>query len=132
MKSWVKYKEIILYIIFGVLTTIINIAAYALCTRALFLDVYLSNIIAWVLAILFAYETNRRYVFESRAKTFKKIIDEFVSFCGCRILTFGVDMFLMFAFINIAKINDMTSKILVSIIIIILNYIFSKLIIFKK
>lgn len=132
MKSWKKYKEIILYIIFGVLTTILNIVTYALCTRILSLDVYIANIIAWVVSMLFAYYTNRRYVFRSKAKKLNDRIEELISFCGCRILTFGVDMFLMFAFIYIFMINDMTSKVLVSVIIIILNYILSKLIVFKK
>ena len=127
-----KYKEIILYLIFGVLTTVINVVVYALCTRTLSLDIYLSNVIAWILAVLFAYFTNRRYVFSSSAKTIKQKVREVISFYSCRLLTFGVDMLLMFAMIDLLKINDMVSKLSVNIIIIILNYILSKLVIFKK
>jgi putative flippase GtrA len=127
-----KYKEIILYLVFGVLTTAVNIATYALCTRLLSLDVYVSNTIAWILSVLFAYLTNRKYVFESKTKTFNEKFKELILFYWYRLLTFAVDMALMFVMVNMMNIDDMISKIVVNIIVIILNYIFSKFLIFKK
>jgi putative flippase GtrA len=127
-----KYKEIILYLIFGVLTTLVNIVVYALCTRVLLLDVYLSNVLAWLLSVLFAYFTNRRYVFSSKATTINDKVKELMSFYGCRLFTFAVDMVLMFLMIDMLYINDMVSKIAVNVIVIILNYILSKFLIFKK
>ena len=127
-----KYKEVIMYLIFGVLTTLVNIVVYALCTRGLSLDVYVSNVIAWILCVLFAYFTNRRYVFNSKVKTLNEKIRELTSFYGCRLFTFGVDMALMYVMIDLIFVNDMISKIVVNVVVIVLNYILSKFLIFKK
>jgi len=129
---FMKYKEAILYLVFGVLTTLINIVVYALSTRLLEIDVYTSNVIAWVLSVLFAYITNRKYVFNSKANELNTKIKELLSFYSCRLLTFGIDMLLMFILIDLISINDMISKIIVNIIIIILNYILSKFLVFKN
>ena len=85
-----------------------------------------------ILSVLFAYVTNRKYVFNSKTKTIRATLKEMLSFYTCRLITFGVDMVLMYVMIDLMTINDMVSKVVVSFIIIILNYIFSKLIIFKK
>jgi putative flippase GtrA len=127
-----KYKEVIMYLIFGVLTTLVNIVVYALCTRGLFLDVYVSNIVAWILSVLFAYFTNRRYVFNSKVKTLNEKFKEIISFYGCRLFTFGVDMALMYIMIDLIFIDDMISKIIVNVVVIVLNYVLSKFLIFKK
>ncbi len=127
-----KYKELIMYLIFGVLTTLVNIVVYALCTRGLSLDIYISNVIAWILSVLFAYSTNRRYVFNSKVKLLSEKIKEITSFYGCRLFTFGVDMVLMFILIDVIFVDDMLSKIVVNVIVIVLNYILSKFLIFKK
>ena len=127
-----KYREVIMYLIFGVLTTLVNILSYIAFTRIFKVDVYVSNVIAWILSVLFAYVTNRKYVFNSKTKTIKSTLKEMLSFYTCRLITFGVDMVLMYVMIDLMTINDMVSKVVVSFIIIILNYIFSKLIIFKK
>jgi len=127
-----KYREVIMYLIFGVLTTLVNILSYIAFTRIFKVDVYVSNVIAWILSVLFAYVTNRKYVFNSKTKTIRATLKEMLSFYTCRLITFGVDMVLMYVMIDLMTINDMVSKVVVSFIIIILNYIFSKLIIFKK
>ena len=127
-----KYKEVILYLIFGVLTTVVNIVAYAVCTRVFSLDVYSSNVVAWVLAVLFAYFTNKNYVFSSKAKSYKEKIKEVLLFYWYRLLTFGIDMLIMYVMIDLMGINDIASKIVDNVVIIILNYIFSKCFIFKK
>lgn len=127
-----KNKEIIMYLIFGVLTTIVNILTYTISTRLFHIDVYSSNVIAWLLSVLFAYLTNRKYVFNSNAKTFKEISKEVFSFYICRVATFLIDMLMMYLMVDMMKIDDLISKIVVNVVVIILNYIFSKLIIFKK
>lgn len=129
---FMKYKEAILYLVFGVLTTLINIVVYALSTRILLIDVYVSNVIAWILSVLFAYITNRKYVFNSKADALNQKIKELLSFYSCRLLTFGIDMLLMYILIDLISINDMISKVIVNIIIIILNYILSKFLVFKN
>ncbi|MDD4036727.1 MAG: GtrA family protein, partial [Bacilli bacterium] len=83
-------NEIILYLIFSILITLVNIIGYIICTRSLSLDVYNSNVIAWLLAILFAYLTNRTFVFHSKAKTFKDKLIEAVNFFGSRLFLFVV------------------------------------------
>lgn len=126
-----KYKEIILYLIFGVLTTLVNILSYAFLTRIVILDPYSSNIIAWILSVLFAYFTNRKYVFNSNKQTVVDRIKEMISFYTYRLLSFAIDMAMMYLLIDMFNINDMISKIMVNVVVIILNYIFSKLFVFK-
>lgn len=128
---WIKYKDIVMYIIFGVLTTLTNILVYWLCAHLLNLGVMPSTIIAWIFAVLFAYLTNRKYVFYSEAVTVSEIIKEIVSFFTCRLATGVVDWICMFVFVDLAHFNDVFIKIIANIIVIILNYVASKLIIFK-
>ncbi len=130
--SWYnKYKEVLLYLLFGGLTTIVNILTFYIF-RKLNVELYISNIIAWIISVLFAFITNKLFVFESKNKTKKENIKEITSFFGFRLLSLVFDMGSMFLLINILKINDLLSKIFANILVIILNYIFSKLFIFKK
>ena len=129
---YLKYKEIINYLIFGVLTTLVNIISYAIFTKVLKINYMISNIIAIFISILFAYVTNKIYVFESKNNGIKDILKEIISFFTCRGATALMDMGLMFLTVSIMHLNDMLMKILVNIIVILLNYIFSKLIVFKK
>lgn len=127
-----KYKEVIMYLIFGVLTTIVNIVAYEIFANVIKIDYLISNAIAWFLSVLFAYITNRIFVFESKTKKIKELIREIASFFGFRLLSGAMDMGFMYLFVTIMQFNDSLMKILVNIIVVILNYIFSKLFIFKK
>lgn len=130
--SWYnKYKEVLLYLLFGGLTTIVNILTFYIF-RKLNVELYISNIIAWIISVLFAFITNKLYVFESKNKSKKENIKEITSFFGFRLLSLVFDMGSMFLLINILKINDLLSKIFANILVIILNYIFSKLFIFKN
>lgn len=124
-----KYKEVLLYLIFGVLTTLVNIIVYAISTKIFHINWEFSNILAWILSVLFAYVTNRNYVFESKDNN---ILREMCSFFGFRILSFVLDMGFMYLFVNLLKTNDMIAKFIVQVIVIVLNYVFSKLFIFKK
>ena len=127
-----KYKQTILYLIFGVLSTIVNIVTYVVCTRNLNIEFLISNWIAWIVAVLFAYITNKFFVFESKKTNIKFLIKEFSSFVSCRILSGIIDMILMYIMISLMSLNDFIVKIITNIVVVILNFIFSKLIIFKK
>lgn len=124
-----KYKEIINYLIFGVLTTIVSILSYALFTRIFNIDIYISSVLSWILAVTFAFITNRIFVFNSKEKN---IILELIKFYLSRLASLGIELLLMHLFVKIFNINDMISKIIVQGIVIVLNYIFSKIFVFKK
>lgn len=127
-----KYREMLLYLIFGGLTTLINILAYELFSKVFDVQYLVSNGIAWAIAVLFAFVTNRLYVFESKSKDPKVIGRQFVSFIGARLFTGLLDMLLMYLFIDLIHWNDTLVKIGANVVVIILNYVFSKLWIFRK
>ena len=127
-----KRIDIILYIFFGLCTTFVNMIAYWLFARQLKLDIMTSNIIAWVLAVLFAYITNRKWVFHSKASSIKEISSEIISFFGCRLATGIVDCLCMYIFVELIGFDDMIIKVVSNIIVVVLNYVASKLIIFKN
>jgi len=129
-----KYEEIINYLIVGVLTTVVSLATYFICT-ATFLDpnnkieLQIANIISWVFAVAFAYFTNRKYVFKSKNENMLK---EATSFVGSRILSLLMDMFTMFIIVSVMHLNDKIGKLVSQVIVTIANYVLSKLFVFKK
>lgn len=133
-----KHKEGMRYIVFGVLTTLVSIVVSAFLYYLVLnnldeeLRVNVSTAISIVAAWIFAYITNKKYVFESKTNNLKDLIREIVSFVGCRFATAIIEMMLMNLFVTILKYDYMLMKIIVNIIIIILNFVFSKLIIFKN
>ena len=124
-----KNKEIIMYLVFGVLTTVVNIVVYYIFSNLLHMNYLFSNEMAWFLSVLFAYVTNRKYVFESKNN---QIIKEAISFFGSRLATGIMDMMLMWFLVNFNIVNDVVAKVVVNVIVVILNYILSKLVVFKK
>lgn len=126
-----KYKDIVPYAVFGVLTTVVNIAAYWVSAHLINLGVMCSTMIAWFLAVLFAYITNRKWVFHSEETTLSGIRKEVLSFFTCRFATGVVDWLCMFIFVDMIGLNDVVIKTLANIAVIILNYVASKLVIFK-
>lgn len=121
-------RELFLYVVFGTLTFFVNIITYFIFEDLLGINYLISNILAWFFSVLFAYVTNRIWVFESKSK---EILKEMSLFFGGRIFSGAVDTGLMYLFIDILAIGDLISKIVVQVIVIILNYVFSKLIVFK-
>ena len=132
MTLFAKYKQTILYLIFGILSTIVNILTYAFCTRDLNIEFLISNWIAWIVAVLFAYITNKFFVFESKETNTKFLIKELSSFVSCRIESGVIEMVLMYIMIGLMSLNDFIVKIITNVVVVILNFIFSKLIIFKN
>ena len=127
-----KYKEIIMYLIFGGLTTLVNIVAYFILARLLNIETVASTIIALIVSILFAYITNKIFVFESKTHNKKDLLREMISFFACRALSGVMDVAIMYVTVDLWHFNDIIMKIISNIIVIIVNYVFSKLIIFKK
>ena len=129
--SWYnKYREGLLYLFFGACTTFINIVAFNLL-RLFKVNFNVSNVIAWVLAVLFAYITNKVFVFESKTNGKKDLVREGISFFSFRVLSLIMDLVFMNVTVIILKFNEFWMKILSNVIVIIANYIFSKVFIFK-
>lgn len=126
-----KYKDLLPYIFFGVCTTIVNIVVYWLMAYPLRQETMFSTIIAWVASVFFAYATNRKWVFHSSAVGVKAVLKEICSFFSCRLATGVADLACMWIFVDILAFNDVIIKILANILVIILNYIASKFLIFK-
>lgn len=127
-----KYKDVIPYLFFGVCTTVVNVVVYWIAAHPLNLGTMPSTIIAWILAVLFAYITNAKWVFFSKAAGFNEKFKEMISFFACRLATGVLDWACMFVFVDVLNLNDIIIKTLSNVLVIILNYIASKLIIFKK
>ncbi|MDU1032945.1 GtrA family protein [Clostridium sp.] len=127
-----KYKETILYLIFGVLSTVVNIVTYVFFGRVVGLNYLVANLIAWIMAVFFAYITNKFWVFGSKEIKFNYVLKEISSFVGCRLFSGGIEMLIMFIMISVLNINDFVVKIVTNVIVVILNYIFSKLVIFRN
>ena len=129
-----KYKEIINYLIFGVLTTVVSLATYYICVFTFLnpenpVELQIANIISWIFAVIFAYVTNRKYVFESKEKNKVK---EAIKFVGSRVFTLILDMGVMWLGVTILGFSDKIMKMVSQVLIIIGNYIISKLFVFKK
>ena len=123
-----KYKEPLLYIAFGIATTLVNFIAYFLFSKLSF-STAISTALAWFLSVLFAFFTNRKYVFNANKNGFLK---QLFGFFTMRIATGILDLFIMVLFVDLWKFNDLLIKILSNLLVIILNYIFSKLLVFKN
>ncbi|MEG0282995.1 MAG: GtrA family protein, partial [Clostridia bacterium] len=121
-----KYSTIINYLIFGVLTTLVNYVVYFISAKLFNVDVIISTTIAWIAAVLFAYITNKKYVFESDATSKKDISKEFFSFITCRLVSGFIDVAIMYVTVNVLGFNDLIMKLASNVVIIIVNYVFSK------
>ncbi|AUA38032.1 membrane protein, GtrA family [Clostridioides difficile] len=127
-----KHRETILYLFFGAFTTLVNIVSYLFFTRVILFNFMVANALAWILAVLFAYVTNKFFVFESKRIEIRFVFKEFLSFVSFRLLSGVVEMLIMYVMIDLLFVNDVIVKIFTNIVVIVLNYLFSKMIIFKK
>ena len=131
---YLKYKHIVNYLFFGVLSTLINLVIYYVLTITILnpknaIHLQIANIVSWIGAVIFAYITNRKYVFESKNKN---ILKECTSFFGARIITLFMDIVIMFIGVTLLKQDDKIFKIISQVVVIVSNYIFSKIFVFKK
>lgn len=129
---WEKYKSLVLYAVFGVLTTLVNMGAYWLCFNAIGMPNVPATVIAWLLAVCFAFITNKLWVFDSKSFDKKTLRYEIPTFFGARIATGLLDVLIMYVAVDVLKWDSMVWKLISNVIVIVLNYIASKLVIFKK
>ena len=127
-----KYKQQINYLIFGGLTTLINIVTYIVFYDILALSNLFSNMMAWIFSVLFAYVTNKLWVFESKTNGFSALLKELSSFVGCRLATGVLDIVIMYVGVDILLLSGTLMKLFSNVIVIILNYVLSKILIFSK
>ena len=130
---YLNYKEVINYLIFGVLSTVVNFLSYFVFAKILGIEEVTSSGLSWFCAVLFAYITNKLFVFESKTNTKKALLKEITSFFLARVLS-GIlcDVGTFALMVKVFKINDIFSKVVTQVMVVIVNYIFSKLFIFKK
>ena len=128
----IKNKEYILYLIFGILTTLVNFFIYYLFTYILKVNYLISNCLAWLSAVIFAFVTNKTIVFNNYNISLKIIVKEFVKFINCRLISGFIEVIGLFIIVDKLNIMDMLAKVLIGVIVIILNYIFSKAFVFNN
>ncbi len=129
---YIKYEEIILYLVVGFLTTVVNIVAYAILARSMGIQYMVSTVLAWFAAVIFAYVTNKQVVFKSKLNTKEELMKEAYEFFKFRVISLAMEVMLMYLSVSMLNINDMIAKIFISFLVIVANYFFSKLFIFKK
>lgn len=133
-----KYEEAVNYLFFGFLAFLVNMIAYAAAAKVLGADndkvmlVLIATSFAWIAAVLFAYWTNRTFVFKSKITDKAGVSKEFFTFVGARVVTGVMELAIMYIMVDIADIDDMIAKFVCNIIVIVSNYVFSKLWVFKK
>lgn len=129
---WSRYKELILYVFFGGCTTLINIVIYFMCRQWFVLTVVTADIVAWFLAVVFAYITNKLYVFESKSWVGKVVAKELTEFFAARLFSLGVDVAILYITVEVLEWWELPMKIISNIVVIVINYVFSKWFIFRK
>ena len=127
-----RYYDILVYLVFGVLTTLVNYIVYLPCFNLLDLSSSVSNVIAWAAAVAFAYVTNKPFVFRSHDWSKETVIPELTRFVGTRLGSGAMETLILFVFVDLFHMNGNLWKLLTSVLVVILNYVGSKLLVFKK
>lgn len=127
-----KYKEVLLYIFFGGVTFFLNIALFALLNGMMGINELIANVICWIICVLFQFFTNRTWVFDGITETTGGFIKQMASFFGGRLFTLAIEEIILAVFITWLGLDSMVVKLTAQVVVIILNYIISKLFVFKK
>ena len=127
-----KYYDILAYLVFGVLTTVVNYLVYLPCYNLLGMKAVVSNVIAWAVAVAFAYLTNKPFVFRSHDWSAQTVIPELSKFVGCRVASGAMESVIIFLTVDLFGWNGNVWKLLTSVLVVILNYIGSKLLVFRN
>ncbi|MGK4178953.1 GtrA family protein [Lapidilactobacillus dextrinicus] len=128
-RGWWK---IFTYLFFGGLTTVVNIVVFAICHGIFSWNWQISNSLAWLLSVLFAFVTNKLWVFHSKTATWRALTWEFSKFIIARVASYVIDMGCMYLFINLLSTNDLVAKVITQVVVVVINYFLSKIIIFKS
>ncbi len=127
-----KYKDILLYIFFGILTTAVNYIVYLPLFNICGFSAAISNVLAWVVSVIFAYVTNKPFVFQSRDWSKEVVGPELMRFVGCRIGSGLAETIIIFLTVDIFRFNGNLMKIVTGILVVVLNYVGSKLLVFRR
>ena len=127
-----KYRDVIVYLVFGVLTTAVNYVVYLPCYNLLHISASISNVIAWVAAVAFAFVTNKPFVFQSHDWSASVVLPELTKFVGCRVGSGVLETAILFVTVDCLQWNGNVIKLIVSVLVVILNYFGSKLLVFRK
>ena len=127
-----KYWDILSYLFFGVLTTVVNYLVYLPCYNLLHLSASVSNVIAWVAAVAFAYLTNKPFVFKSHDWSWKTVGPELAKFVGCRVGSGLIETAIIFVTVDLLQFNGNIWELFTSVLVVIINYVGSKLLVFRK
>lgn len=131
-KLFHKYYDVLAYLVFGVLTTVVNYLIYLPCYNLLQLPAVVSNLIAWVVAVAFAYLTNKPFVFRSHDWSAKTVIPELTKFVSCRVASGAAESVILWITVDTLGWNGNLWKLVTSVLVVVLNYIGSKLVVFRK
>jgi putative flippase GtrA len=124
-------KEIINYLIFGVLTTVVNIVSYSLFVEIIGMDYKLATTLAWFISVIFAFITNKHFVYNSKKRDFISVARELVSFSFFRILSYIIDLGMMIVLVEGIHLDSILAKVFANIIVVIINYFASKFFVFQ-
>lgn len=127
-----KYYDILVYLFFGVLTTVVNYIVYLPCYNLLHLSAAVSNAIAWVAAVAFAYLTNKPFVFKSYDWSAKTVVPELTKFVGSRVASGALETVIIFVTVDLLLWDGNIMKLVTSVLVVVMNYVASKLLVFKK
>lgn len=128
----IKHYDVLAYLFFGGLTTVVNYVVYLPCYNLLHLSASVSNVIAWVAAVAFAYLTNKPFVFKSHDWSWKVVGPELAKFVGCRVGSGMLETAIIFLTVDLLMWNGNIMKLMTSVLVVILNYFGSKLLVFRK
>lgn len=128
----VKYWDVLTYLVFGVLSTVVNYVVYLPTYYLLGLSAAVSNIVAWIVAVAFAFVTNKPFVFKSHDWSAKTLIPELYKFVGCRIASGVGETLILFLTVDLLGLNGVVWKLITSVLVVVANYFGSKFLVFKK
>ncbi len=131
-KLLAKYRDVLIYLVFGVLTTVVNYLVYLPCYNLLHMSAAVSNVIAWVFAVIFAYLTNKPFVFQSHDWSAKTVVPELTKFVMTRLGSGAAETVIIFLTVDVLRWNGNVMKLATSVLVVVLNYVGSKLLVFRK
>ena len=132
IKETKKQNELVSYIIFGLATTVVSMVVYGVCNSVFEMHYLVSNIVSWIMAVTFAYITNKMFVFKTRGMGFAQLKREVSLFVSARLASLFIEEIGLFLLVGLLEWGEIGGKLVMQAVVIVLNYFFSKLVIFKK